>query len=124
MNEQNVVPPESEVTHETEVPPQDVVPTDEDKLWALLSWIFTPLVPLIVLLLEDKKKRPFIRYHAIQSLVLGALITVLSAVTAGFGCLVLWIPWIYAIYLGIQSYNGKMVEVPVLTDFVKNQGWI
>jgi len=49
--------------------PMDV--TDDDKLWSLLSWIFAPLVPIIVLLLEDKKVRPFIKYNAIQALVIG-----------------------------------------------------
>jgi uncharacterized protein len=48
--------------------PMDV--TDDDKLWALLSWIFAPIVPIIVLLLEDKKTRPFIKYNAIQALIL------------------------------------------------------
>jgi len=38
--------------------------TDDDKLWALLSWIFSPIVPIIVLLLEDKKQRKFIKYNA------------------------------------------------------------
>jgi uncharacterized protein len=102
--------------------PMDV--TDDDKLWALLSWIFAPLVPIIVLLLEDKKTRPFIKYNAVQGLVVGGLITVLSAITAGFGCLVLWVVVIYQIYLGIQSYQGKWVTIPVVTDFVKGQGWI
>jgi len=32
--------------------------------------------------------------------------------------------WIYAIVLGVQSYNGKWVNVPVITDFAKKQGWI
>ncbi len=102
--------------------PMDV--TDDDKLWSLLSWIFAPLVPIIVLLLEDKKVRPFIKYNAIQALVIGGLVTVLSAITAGFGCFVLWVVVIYEIYLGIQSYQGKVVTVPVVTDFCKGQGWI
>jgi len=59
--------------------------TDDDKLWALLSWIFSPIVPIIVLLLEDKKVRPFIKYNAIQALVVSvvgyAISAILSAVS-------------------------------------------
>jgi len=98
--------------------------TDDDKLWALLSWLLAPFVPIIVLLLEDKKNRPFIKYNAMQALVIGALVMLLSAVTAGVGCMVLWIVLVYQIYLAIQSYGGKWVTVPVLTDFCKGQGWI
>lgn len=107
------------------IPPQTDV-TDDDRLWALLSWIFAPLVPIIVLILEDKKNRPFIKYNAIQALVLSVvgyvLGTVLSFVIVG--CFVAAAVLIYQIVLGIQSYQGKWVEVPVLTNFVKGQGWL
>jgi uncharacterized membrane protein len=91
--------------------------TQDDKLWALLSYIFCPLVGIIVLLLEDKKTRPFLKYNAVVSIVLGVLSIVLSAICIGV------LIWFYAIYLGIKSYQGEMVEVPVISDFVRNQGW-
>jgi hypothetical protein len=31
--------------------------------------------------------------------------------------------WGIGVYWGIQAYNGKMVEIPVITNFVKQQGW-
>ena len=31
--------------------------------------------------------------------------------------------WFYSIYLGFKSYQGEWVEVPVISDFVRNQGW-
>lgn len=91
--------------------------TSDDKLWALLAYIFSPLVPIILMLMEDKKNRPFIKAHNAQALILG-IITIL---TSGF-CIGLLV-WIYAIYLGFQAYQGKLVNVPVITDFVKGQGW-
>ena len=99
--------------------------TDDDKLWALLSWLLWPLA-IIVLFLEDKKQRPFIKYHAVQSLAMGVVAAVVSAVLSFviIGCLVS-IAWaIYVIYLAIQAYQGQWVTVPFLTDFCKNQGWI
>ena len=92
--------------------------TSNDKLWALLGYIFG-LIALIALLMEDKKNRPFIKYHAVQALMLTAITVVLS-ITA---CL--WIlPWAYGVYVGILAYQGQWTVVPVLTDFAKNQGWI
>ncbi|MEA3309491.1 MAG: DUF4870 domain-containing protein [Chloroflexota bacterium] len=100
--------------------------TDDDKLWALLSWIFAPLVPIIVLLLEDKKARPFIKYNAMNALVFSvigyAISTILSAVI--IGCVIGVAVLVYQIYLAIQAYKGEWVTVPVLTDFIKGQGWI
>jgi len=92
--------------------------TQDDKLWALLSYIFSPLIGIIVLLIEDKKDRPFLKYNAVVSIVLGVIAILLS--WACIGILV----WIYAIYLGIKSYQGEWVEVPVVSDFVRNQGWV
>ena len=99
--------------------------TSDDKLWALLAYIFTPLVPIIILLIEDKKNRPFIKAHNMQALVWGVVLYVLSAVlTVVFigPCLAV-IGWIVSIYWGIQAYQGKYVTIPVITNFVKSRGW-
>ncbi len=29
--------------------------SSDDKLWALLSYLFTPIIPIILMLMEDKK---------------------------------------------------------------------
>jgi uncharacterized membrane protein len=99
--------------------------TDDDKLWALLSWLFWPIA-VIVLLLEDKKQRPFIKYHAVQALAVGVVGYVISGVLSVIvvGCVLWFVVLIYQIYLAVKSYQGEWVEVPVITDFCKNQGWI
>lgn len=91
--------------------------TQDDKLWALLSYIFCPLIGIIVLLIEDKKNRPFLKYNAVVSIILGILAIILSTFCIGI------LIWLYAIYLGFKSYQGEWVEVPVISDFVRNQGW-
>lgn len=91
--------------------------TSDDKLWALLAYVITPVVPIILMLMEDKKNRPFLRAHNAQALVLG----IISLLTSGF-CIGLLI-WLYSVYLGFQAYQGKLVTVPFITDFVKGQGW-
>lgn len=91
--------------------------TSDDKLWALLTYIFSPLVPIILMLMEDKKNRPFIKAHNAQALILGIIAIVTSSFCIGI------LVWFYMIYLGFQAYQGKTVEVPVITNFVKGQGW-
>jgi uncharacterized membrane protein len=106
-----------------QVPSSDI--TSDDKLWALLAYIFSPLIPIVVLLLEDKKKRPFIMYHSIQALVVGivfALLWILIGWTLILACIP-FLVWVVMIYWGIQAYQGNWVVIPVITNFVKNQGW-
>jgi uncharacterized membrane protein len=99
--------------------------TDDDKLWSLLSWI-TGVVAIIVLLMDDKKNRPFIKYNAVMALVvlvvLSVLVSIISAITCGIGA-VTAIAFVYPIYLGIKSYQGEWVTVPYVSDFVQKQGW-
>ena len=99
--------------------------TDDDKLWTALAFVFTPLVPIILLLMDDKKDRPFIKFHNMPALLFGivwyVVAGVLSAVIIGLCMfpvgLVLQLFWAY------KAYQGEYVEIPLLTDFVKNQGW-
>jgi uncharacterized membrane protein len=102
----------------SQAPMSDV--TQDDKLWAALCYIpyLNPLISIIVLLMEEKKKRQFIKYHAIQSLVLGVLAYLLTPL-CGIGLLVA----VYMLYLAYQAYQGKEEKVPVVTDFIRNQGW-
>lgn len=99
--------------------------TQDDKLWAILSWILW-IPAIIALLMEDKKNRPFIKYNAVMALavgiVLSVLIGIISAVTCGIGA-VTALAWIYPIILGVKAYQGNWVTVPWLTDFVKQRGW-
>jgi uncharacterized membrane protein len=104
--------------------PMDV--TSDDKLWVLLAYILSPLIPIVIMLMEDKKNRPFIRAHNAQALVLGVIEVILYSVFSwffGIGACLGVLLWFAMIYWGIQGYQGKYVNIPVVTDFVKNQGW-
>jgi len=92
--------------------------TSDDKLWAALTYVFSPIVPIILMLMEDKKNRPFIKAHNAQALILG----IITIVTSGFFCVGILV-WFYQLYLAYQAYQGKTVEVPVITNLCKGQGW-
>jgi len=61
-------------------PAMDTGITSDDKLWALLAYVLTPVLPIIILLMADKKDRPFIRAHNIQALIWGAINSVVAIV--------------------------------------------
>lgn len=98
--------------------------TQDDRLWALLAYVFTPLVPVIILLLEDKRDRPFIRAHNVQALIWGLFNLVIVAIPSAF-CFGIpsIIIWAIGFYWGIRAYQGEEVTIPFFTDFVKKQGW-
>lgn len=98
--------------------------TSDDKLWAALTYIFSPLIPVILLLMEEKKNRPFIRFHAVQSLAVGVVmiiaVPIIATLTLGCGSIL----WFIMFYWAYKAYQGEMVQIPVVTDFIKSQGWV
>jgi uncharacterized membrane protein len=111
----------------TQQPASGMEVTSDDKLWVLLTYVFTPVVPVILLLMEDKKNRPFIRAHNAQALawgifnlVVGSTLTALLFFCFGAPTVIIWG---VGVYWGIKGYQGALVNIPVITDFVKKQGW-
>ncbi len=99
--------------------------TSDDKLWVLLAYVLSPIVPIIIIFMEDKKNRPYIKAHNAQALVLG-IILVLLGILIGWTVILGCVPfafWLLMIYYGIQGYQGKYVTIPVVTDFCQRQGW-
>lgn len=96
--------------------------SDDDRLWAALAWIpispVWPIIAVILLLLPEKRERPFIKYHAVLALVTGVVGFLLSFLCVGVIIL------IAMFYFAFKAYQGERIEIPVLTDFAENQGWI
>ncbi|MFN2196252.1 MAG: hypothetical protein ACK2UW_09035 [Anaerolineales bacterium] len=98
--------------------------SQDDRLWAAISWIpVTPLWPIfaiVALLIEGKKDRQFVRYHAILSLTTGVVLIPLTIVTCGIAAII-YLVFFYWAYL---AYQGETFNIPILTDFARKQGWL
>jgi uncharacterized membrane protein len=107
------------------LPPADV--TSDDRLWAAIGYPI-PILPIVALFMEEKKNRPFIKFHAVQAIVfnviLYVLITIISFVTLGFGALCAPLLWLVVLWPAFEAYQGKYLEIPVITNFLRNQGWV
>lgn len=101
--------------------PSDV--TSDDRLWAALDYVFAPLLPIVVMFMPDKKDRPFIKAHNAQALVLGiimiVIVPILATVTCGIGSIL----WFLMLYFAYKAYQGQTIEIPVISNFVRQQGW-
>ena len=118
--------------------------TADDKLMSALAWagmvlLQIPLVSIVLLLAEGNKDRPFQRHHALQSIgfyvaaliyevIAAILVSIGTVVTLGCGLACLWVlffvPHALAIYYGWQAYQGRELNIPVVTQIMRQQGWI
>jgi uncharacterized membrane protein len=110
---------------EAPTPGNDI--TDNDKLMAALSYPI-PIVAIVILVSETNKVRPFQKFHAVQALAFWVVLLVvgivLSIVTLGIGSLCFPVLWLVSLWPAYQSYQGQYMEMPVITDFIRNQGWV
>jgi len=107
--------------------------------WVSMAILQIPLVSLVLLVAEENKKRPFQRFHAVNSIIFWvagfiyeiiAVIVYLVLTIISLGCLglFLWVifflPHLAAFYYAYQAYQGKRSEVPFITEFARSQGWV
>jgi uncharacterized membrane protein len=111
--------------NQPETGPQDQSNLD-DRRWALLSYLFTPVVPALLLLREDIRTRPYIKAHLAQAMALGVLqlaLLILAPFTFCLTAIAFLLLYCALIYWGIMAYNGQYNRIPWVTDYVTKQGW-
>ncbi|NOZ06274.1 MAG: hypothetical protein GXP41_07995 [Chloroflexi bacterium] len=118
----------------------DVI-TEQDKLVAFLGYIIGFLVPAIVLLSVDMRERRYQRVHAMQSLGLWSASVVFYAALALMDVVLMQIPclgWLLAcislplfllppvliFYYALLASQGREFEIPVLSEAMRDQGWL
>jgi uncharacterized membrane protein len=79
----------------------------------ILIYFFTWLTGLIFYLVEKEDKK--IRFHAMQSILLGVVMFVISIplITAPLSFLL----WLYGLYVGYKESQGETIRIPYLADF-------
>jgi uncharacterized membrane protein len=95
--------------------------TQDDKLYAGLCYLFSPLFPIIIFISEEKKSRPFIKEHLMQSLAVGIVIAIISVIPIVFCIAPLF--WLYNVYNAFRAYQGESFDIPLVTDFITSQNW-
>lgn len=99
--------------------------TSDDKLWAALGYPISPMA-IIALLMEDKKTRPFIKYHAVQSIAVNIVLYVIMTIFAVsvIGAICAPIVWLVLFWPAFEAYQGKYLVLPIITNFLQKQNWI
>jgi uncharacterized membrane protein len=104
--------------------------TSDDRLWAAFAYPTVGLLSLIILLFwKEKSDRPFIRYHAVQAIAFSVVVFVIAMVfsvcTFIIGAICIFpLAWLSTFWPAYGAYNGKYVEIPFVTNFIKQQKWV
>src|SRR5215218_5502115 len=97
---------------------QDLQPQeDNDKIMAALSYILIVIMSVIILA-TDMKNKPFLKYHAYQSLTLGIglfIVYIILSITV-VGLCVAPLLFLVQLWYGYQAYTKGVFTIPVVTD--------
>jgi hypothetical protein len=85
---------------------------DKDKLLAAIAYAI-PILGGLIILLTDAGKDPAMKFHAMQSIVLGVIVWILSFVCVG----VLF--WLYCLYGAYVIYTSNDFQ-SFIASFVKD----
>lgn len=119
-------------------PQQQFTLNSNDRAVAALGYVFW-IIAVVVLVLDDTKRKPLLKDHAVQGVgfaVVSALYSFVAtfificATIVSFGILAffLWViffvPSVIGLYFAYVAYTEDgLVEIPLLTDFMAEQGW-
>ncbi len=99
----------------------------EDRRWALLAYLFTPVVPLLLFFIEPARDRPFVRQHMIQALALGVVqvaLLILAPFTFCISTVAFLLLYVAIFYWGFRAYNGEVFDIAYVTEYLRKQRWL
>jgi len=88
---------------------------------AALSYVLGWLTGIVILLLE---KDPFVRFHAMQSVVTFGILTILAMVpfvNLVLSPLIMIVSFVLWLVLIFKAYQGEEFKLPVIGEFAKKQ---
>lgn len=112
----------------------------DDKLWSGLSYVgwICCLIPSVIIFLLKKDESEHIKFHSLQSIIVGLLLTAVGiAFSIVTGMLTAIIPFMalpamlvgfalnlfflgYWIYLMFQAFTGNDIEIPYVSDLIRS----
>lgn len=95
--------------------------SDNDRLLAALCY-FVPVLPGLALFLTPSRANPYLRFHALQSIVLGLGLLALYALTfppSLLCCFPILIPVGIQLYYTYKAYTAPVFTIPVVTDLTR-----
>jgi len=126
----SIPPPNSSFSQSYDSAP---VASQEDKTMAMLAYVLgivTGFLGPLVIWLMKKDQSKFVGYHALQALLLHAVVTlgyilsaVLFIVIIGFFTMPLFgvLSLVFSIIAGLAANRGEMYEIPIIGKIARQQ---
>ena len=98
--------------------------SSDDKLLGAVSYFV--IVAIILLLVENQRNRPFIKYHAVQSIAANIVLMIVGIIIGMIPFVQCLAPliWLVLLWPAIDAFKGNYTKLPFISDFIRKQGWV
>jgi uncharacterized membrane protein len=99
----------------------------DDRVWFIIAYVLTIITGILTLIVKGETDKR-LKLHAMQAIFLGIAMIIVAIVFdllffIGFfgiiGSLINLLLWLYGLYVGFEAYNGRDVEIPVISDYAR-----
>ena len=97
--------------------------SEKERWWAALSYVFSPILPAVLMFIFDMDEYPFIRKHIYQAMVLGVFFLLVMPIILPATLCVGGVFWLLLPFYALQAFNGQQISIPWVSTWVKQQGW-
>ena len=84
---------------------------EKNKIWAVIAYFFGVIGILAYFI---KKDDPYVRFHAMQSLLVSIVFMVIGTVTLGIGYIIYFFLWLFLMW---KAWSGEKYMLPVLGQY-------
>jgi hypothetical protein len=97
--------------------------SQKERWWAALSYVFSPVLPAVLLYILDLDEYPFLKEHLYQALVMGILFLLTMPLILPATLCLGGLFWLIMPFWALQAFNGQSITIPWVTDWIKSRGW-
>jgi len=86
---------------------------DDSKVWGLIANLFGPLGGVVAYLV--RKDDAFVKFHAVQSVIFGIVLWIITMFTFGLGGIL----GLVYLFLAWKAWQGEKYMLPVLGEYAE-----
>ncbi len=86
-----------------------------EREWYIFAYLLEFISGIVIYFTKGQEDKRLL-FHSVQAIIIGIIVLVLSAIIFPIAWLIAVLGWVYCMYIGIEAYNGRDVDVPIISN--------
>lgn len=90
-----------------------------EREWYIFAYLLEFISGIVIYFTKGQEDRRLL-FHSVQAVIIGIIVLALSAIIFPIAWLIAVLGWVYCMYIGIEAYNGRDVEIPIISNMASS----